>query len=422
MSNTGAFRRHARKCLDESIHAVFRVIQNDWATKAAYERLLRQVRQRTGLLRATSGPGDRRVSFNLLLLTLAHHHADWLRPIETWAPASPSPWLLFMSLGHHLFTQYPVPAFMTSVWFDFLPDELPDEPDWYRHLRLPEHEWYKHLGRGRNIRTADLPLRFTKAMAHQFHQAPDHFGVYDALRWAQVRGLGGSESLAQAVLRTRLGYSFEHEDFWETVLRFCVNHPRLDLAKVRSIVYFLHQQKFATREGVTPEGVFGTLPPPQPEYSLKGRTVASLLRQAEEWERQVEEEKQRDFSWNPSPIGAFRLVEGNAAQRDMRCWTVTELLSSRALSREGREMKHCVAGYARSCGRKWSSIWSLGLENRRGRHRVLTIEVDPDARTIVQVRGKQNRVAQFGERAILQRWAEQEGLQIEPGAWSPLGG
>ena len=57
-------------------------------------------------------------------------------------------------------------------------------------------------------------------MAHFFLQAPDHFTVEMALRWGQVRGFGGSEVLASAVAATRLGRSFEHENFWQTVLHF----------------------------------------------------------------------------------------------------------------------------------------------------------------------------------------------------------
>jgi hypothetical protein len=56
-------------------------------------------------------------------------------------------------------------------------------------------------------------------------QAPHHYTAVAALRWAQVRGLGGDEALAPAVLRTRLGKVLEHEDFWENVLLFFINQP-----------------------------------------------------------------------------------------------------------------------------------------------------------------------------------------------------
>jgi hypothetical protein len=116
-------------------------------------------------------------------------------------------WPQFSSLAQHLLARSPVPPFMASAWFDLPPGE-----------QLPQHDWYRHLGRGENIRTAKLPLRLTRAMAHLFTQAPHYFSAVAALRWAQVRGLGGSPALARAVVGTRLGKVLENEEFWESVV------------------------------------------------------------------------------------------------------------------------------------------------------------------------------------------------------------
>jgi hypothetical protein len=51
-------------------------------------------------------------------------------------------------------------------------------------------------------------------------------------------------------------------------------------------------------------------------------------------------------------------------------------------------------------------------ETQRGRQRALTIEVDIPKRTVCQVRGKCNRLPGSDERAIVQRWAEGEGLRV----------
>ena len=60
--------------------------------------------------------------------------------------------------------------------------------------------WFLHVGRGQNIRTADLPLPYTKRMAHRFMQAPADFTVEAALRWGQIHGLGGKERLARTII------------------------------------------------------------------------------------------------------------------------------------------------------------------------------------------------------------------------------
>ena len=96
----------------------------------------------------------------------------------------------------------------------------------------------------------------------------------------------------------------------------------------------------------------------------------------------------------------------------MRVWTITELLTSRALFLEGQAMRHCVATYAERCVRRQTSIWSMQVENKRGRHRLLTIEVDLPKRTICQARGKCNRLPQPAEREVMDRWAAQQGLRI----------
>jgi hypothetical protein len=403
MHKEQSFRHTSRRRVDESVHAAFTLAVRRAGVRDAYARLLAQIRRRTALLRPAQDPQRLgRCTINAGLFALALHHADWLRPAESWVSPAANPRPQFASLAHHLFALYPVPAFMISAWFQV----PPDEPH-------PEQAWYKHLGLGRSVRTADLPVPLTRAMAHHFGQAPAHYTVSAALRWGQVRGLGGSPALARAVVATRLGREFGNEDFWLTVLRFFVRHPAMDTAHVGPVVDFLHAQRFAMREvfvpgqGVVPQG------PPRPDYAVKGRTVASLLRQVAEWHQQLGQDTSTPArSWPRSRVGEFRYVEGTEQQENLRCWTIRELLTSRELSQEGQAMHHCVACYAGACARGRTTIWSLQLDTGRGPHRALTVEVDPAGRTVRQARGKCNRLPRQAERAVLEGWAAREGLSI----------
>jgi hypothetical protein len=389
--------------MDESIHAGRSLAARHNGALQAYERLLWHAQTRTKMLHPSDRVGDNRNLFNAGLLDVALHHADWLRPIETWCPLKQNAWPQFASLAQHLFARYPVPPFMTSVWFELPPGK-----------HRPQHEWYKHLGRGENIRAAALPLPMTRAMAHHFTHAPHQFTAVQAIRWAQVRGLGGSKLLAQAIAGTRLGRVLENEQFWESVLHFFINHPSLDLAQVGPIVDFLQHQRFEWPEAVSPEGVLGRQPPPRPDYTMKGRTVGSILRQVAEWHKQLGHDSNRPLcSWPRSPFRDFRLVEGSAALGNMRVWTITELLTSRTLLHEGQAMRHCVATWTEYCIRREASIWSMRVTNRQGQYRVLTIEVDMPTRTVCQVRGKCNRPPKEGEREVVERWAAQEGLKVD---------
>ena len=193
------------------------------------------------------------------LVAVAAHHRDWLRPVEDWNPIRGSRLPQFASLPQHLFARYPLPDFMTSVWFRG------------RDAVSPKQQgWYKHIGLGRSIRTVELPLAYSKRMAHHFMQAPAHFSVEMALRWGQIRALGGSEALANSIAATRLGRSFEHEDFWKTVIQFFVNQPRLEISHIGPIIDYLHAQRFVPPAAFIDEGELGPPDPPQRNLTMKG--------------------------------------------------------------------------------------------------------------------------------------------------------
>jgi hypothetical protein len=75
-------------------------------------------------------------------------------------------------------------------------------------------------------------------------------------------------------------------------------------------------------------------------------------------------------------------------------------------------MQHCVASYERACAAGASSIWSMRLESRLRRCRVMTIEVDLKRRMICQARRRRNARATGKARDILELWARREGLTI----------
>jgi len=397
------FRQSGKNQLDDAIHAHRRwLAHHHGRALPAYERLLGQVQTRTTLLHPTHRAGDHRRQINDGLLALALYHGDWLRPVESWRPDQQNSYPVFAALAQHLFARYPVPACMTSVWFN-----LPIG------ARLPQHIWYKHLGLGRSIRTASVPLRLTRAMAHLFTQAPHYFSAVAALRWAQVRGLGGDDALARVIVGTRLGKVLENEGFWETVLEFFVKHSLLDRAQVGPIVDFLQHQRFEWREGVSSTGAFGKQPPPQPEFSMKGRTPASMSRLVAAWHRQLGQELQQPtLCWRHSTVKDFQMVEGSAELGNSRMWTISELLTNRALFLEGQAMRHCVATYARNCFRRQTSIWTMQIEHAKGRHRVMTIEVDLPRRVICQARKKSNQRPHGREMEVLECWANEQGLRV----------
>ena len=336
------------------------------------------------------------------LLALANHWRLWCRPVEEWVPRTHNTRRQFASLARHLLAEYPVPTFMDAVWFMG-----------GGKAATERQQWFAHIGSGKNIRTAETPISLTKRMAHYFMQAPGDCTVDQALRWGQVVGLGGTPRLAKAVMGSRLGEHFENEDFWIAVIRFFTENPMLDLVHVGPIIDFLHDQRFVNREEFVAAGVFERRPPAQPNLTMKGRNPATLLRQVEQWHRQLgKEAAQIKGEWASSGIGDFDGIEGREGSASLRRWTIREILSGRALAIEGRVMHHCVASYIRSCARRVTLIWSLQMHNHEGTQRILTVEVRLSAKTICQARGKRNIMPDAKGKDILRRWAAQEGLTL----------
>src|SRR5262249_47816784 len=159
-------------------------------------------------------------------------------------------------------------------------------------------------------------------------------------------------------------------------------------------------------------GVVERRGPAQPNLTMKGRTVASLLRQVEAWHRTLAKIEQPKAEWPGSGIEDFKLIEGAEHGVNKKIWTISELLSTRALFAEGRQMKHCVASYAHSCGSGACSIWTLEVETFEGRSKVLTVEVQNASRLICEASGKCNMPPNDKQRSILRRWAERAGLSL----------
>ena len=71
-------------------------------------------------------------------------------------------------------------------------------------------------------------------------------------------------------------------------------------------------------------------------------------------------------------------------------------------------MSHCAGSYASACAAGTSAIFSL----RTGGRRLLTIEVRPRHRLVVQARGAGNRPATDGELDVIRAWARARNLSL----------
>ena len=154
------------------------------------------------------------------------------------------------------------------------------------------------------------------------------------------------------------------------------------------------------------------LDPPQPQFSIKGRTPQSMLRLMHDWHRSLGAGN-ASFTWAASPLQPMQLEEPSADDSaPAKRWQIIELTNSAQLRAEGAALRHCVASYDERCLRGISHIWALRFWRDEKLHHVLTIEIDPKRRAVVQARGRANRTAFGKPLRILQHWAARERLQL----------
>ena len=238
-----------------------------------------------------------------------------------------------------------------------------------------------------------------------------HFGGDLAQPRGQIHALGGSERLVEAVIGTRLGRSFEHEDFWITVMRWFVAHPELLPSEFGPVVDYLQHQRFESEEVFVAPGVRETQEPPRPNLSMQGRRPRALLREVERWHRSISRPiGGNGFFWEPCSVGELVFETGERG-KSLRIWRIRELLSSHELRKEGAAMHHCVAIYARACSSGACSIWTLEVESYEGVKKLATIEVSSGG-LITQCQARCNKAPSQKDWEMIRRWATQEGLAV----------
>jgi hypothetical protein len=231
---------------------------------------------------------------------------------------------------------------------------------------------------------------------------------FQVLRWAQVRALGSDDRLATLIARdTLLRIPTIDDSYWESVLRFLVRNMPICGDEIRSIIGFIFDQRFRPAEMIWGHG--GGPAPLQPDFSLRGRSLMSLRRHMTNWRDEVQPQLPLPGAkkfWEPTNIGDFHCIQDDAI------WTIRELLSDGELYMEGNNMQHCVATYIKACARRKTSIWSMRARRGDVRRRVMTIELEPESKTIWQAQGKRNSLPNSAAQEILHKWAAQEQLDL----------
>ena len=392
--------RHSKLRTDHAISQAYARLAIDTRARATFSALLRCVRDRSPRLLDAPVSDGRHLGVEALanLTRFADVH---VRTIPTWTGSSASWRGAVSSLGQHLLSEYRIPAFLGAAWYA--------TDDRYAEAK---RRWFVAHAAGASFRSLTLPIRLTRKMEHILLGSLDHFGIEYALRRAELLGLGADQQLTDAVLATRPALDLDNGEFWRTMWLFLIaNSGLIDGAQVGPIIDFVHAVRHQRVAVDMAEGIV-IREPPDPQFSVKGRTARSVLRLMDEWHRELGLVT-GGLTWRLSQL---RPMEVQTPQEDPSAppisWELTELTNSAQLRAEGVALQHCVASYSHACWRGSSRIWSL--RRRRDSHlrSIITVEVDPARRTIVQARGFRNRRASGRALQLVQTWAARENLRL----------
>ena len=325
-----------------------------------------------------------------------------VRDIEKWKPTRNNPKIQLQLLLQHLFAKYPVPKFLGNCFVN----------------HTSRTGLYLHIGQGKSFKDYLLKpnMLLNKKVYNYLFSVPEHFSFYEGFRYAQVLSLGGTERFFKALMDSDYQRSeFETDNFWSKFVEFLINAPMFDYAKIHELVDYISSRK----QNETPQNPF----------SLKHRTIASLLKQSFDWHQdQILAARQARIQ-NQGGRGRFRFnrptfnygadptakwlpldVRDYHQSSEKITYNLIQLTTGKQLIEEGREMRHCVASYADSCMRGEKAIFSL-RESGPGIIPGSLVTIEVRNYEIVQARGKGNKAYKEGLNKIIKKWAEREGLK-----------
>ncbi len=284
------------------------------------------------------------------------------------------------------FARYTVPRHLENAWLEPVTDRL-NRADGIDFAR-----WYIVAAGGGSLYKAIARQHLSKQETHFFLAAPAAIATpRQAIWYAIARAQSADNAAALRVAQSRLVERPLNSLFWKDVARY-FGRQTITIAAINDLVDYIAAARTE-----------------QPDFSLKGRSLAALTRRMEEWHRALR--KQRALcggAWEGHPIPDVDYETGSDERRAI--WRFRQIKTGNDLFKEGQRMHHCVVSYKAACLAGLTSIWSLTNEFPIGRrNRGVTIELRHNG-TIVQCRGFANRLPYPNEAAMAKRWAKDYGL------------
>ncbi len=293
-----------------------------------------------------------------------------------------------IELIRHAFAKYRVPRFLEQVFISEDKEKFDTFSKWYLAVAQGE-SLYKTCTRG----------ILSKKETHFFIQAPDDLSIKQAIWWARAVAISNDIGIARRLAQSAIArYDYKNE-FSIDVHRFFTNNPvpLKELEELLDYIIAAHAEN--------------------DNWTIKKRSLEAIRRHSERWHRDMM--KLRHIgggAWDGMDIPLRRYKTGkfdpNPQHSTEIKWVIFEILTGNELAREGNRMRHCVSSYKSRCMDGTCAIFTMRSNTiLRENRRHLTIKVDPVSKAVDQARGLANRLATPQEKAILNKWATDNGLQ-----------
>jgi hypothetical protein len=305
------------------------------------------------------------------------------------------------NLIRHLFCEHDVPLFLFKCWTGHN-GILRESDKKYRN-------WFVCVARGGSLyREYARQAGMTRAETHDFLTGSNSGYTIEQNIWrAKIKLAGVSPGTLAHFIETRAVDRMVINDFWMSVVRV-FKGSSISRAEFGQLMDFIVYEHGANRS-----------------FSMKGRTVESLLELSRQWHecaaRRVDAASYAEWG---------QVIGDNVLEKILRSsetgnvfkeyWHFSELLNSDDLTDEGEAMRHCVARYAGHCKNGTSSIFSVRISDDRNADRVkrlLTIEINPQTREVIQVKGVCNGRPEPAARLMVSEWAQMNNIFYRENVW-----
>ncbi|MBL7003552.1 MAG: PcfJ domain-containing protein [Gammaproteobacteria bacterium] len=302
----------------------------------------------------------------------------WIRNPKTWTPPKKKNALLH--LVKHLFEYYPTPSNLLSAWTGSVADTR------YKWILF-----YLILSQGGSLKKAAKYFNWTIGKRFSLHllDAPADLSPVHATIFAHIQCLGGTGLEFERISRnpafledpTEKSEREEYTQFWNSTILWLIRYRNEFTENEIDLVLDWSMHMYT-------ESYWRDHP-----FSWRGRTPTRVLEASIQYHEAMTIQT-TELSWKGH--GWDWVIKDD----DNEYWSFLELISGDELLEEGKALQHCVSGYAARCSMGNSAIVSM---TNRDNH-IVTIEVEPQTKEIVQVRGFMNRAPGPTERMVVDIW------------------